>query len=126
VQQAILEAVPEADLYPAMVWIGMLPDDTEEAARAMTASMPSHPRVQHFYDPDRRAGQAIARQLGGPGAVAWDIYLFYGKGREWTVEPPLPSRWMHQLADSTWADAAHYHKGDDLIGKLREAVLELL
>ena len=125
-QQAILEAVPDADFYSALVWIGMLQDDTEEAARAMTASMPSYPRVQYFFDPDRQAGQAIARRLGGPGAVAWDIYLFYGKGSEWTAEPPLPVRWMHQLALSPWADAAYYHKGDDLILNLREAVLELL
>jgi hypothetical protein len=126
VRQAILEAVPDADLYLAIVWIGMLPDDTEEAARAITASMPSHPRVQYFYDPERRAGQAIARRLGGPGAVAWDIYLFYSKGSEWTADPPLPVRWMHQLARSTWANAIYYHAGDDLVAKLHEAVLELL
>jgi hypothetical protein len=126
VQQAILEAVPDADFYSAIIWIGMLPDDTEEAARAMTASMPCHPRVQYFYDPERLAGQAIARRLGGPGAAAWDIYLFYSKASEWTTEPPLPVRWMHQLAGSTWADIAHYHTGDDLILNLREAVLELL
>ena len=35
--------------------------------------------------------------LPTPGA-AWDVYLLYGRGVQWTgLQPPKPNYWMHQL-----------------------------
>jgi hypothetical protein len=78
-------------------------------------------RVQHFHDPNRRAGRAVAASLGGTGKVAWDVYLFYDPGLEWGEGLPAPTRWAHQL-DADWADRAHHYTGRDLVDALREAM----
>lgn len=75
------------------------------------------PRVHHFYDPHKRSGAAIADSLGYKDRVAWDIYLFYTAGAEWSETPPAPTAWTHQLSE-TWIDRGHYHKGDDLVREL--------
>ena len=54
------------------------------------------PRVHQFFDPNQRVGKAVARGLLSAN-IAWDIYLFYDKGIEWSHEPPKPARWMHRL-----------------------------
>jgi hypothetical protein len=90
----------------------MLPEDTPEAARSAAREHLRH-GVQQFHDLHRYAGQAIARSLGGDGAIAWDIYLFYDSGAEWDHELPSPAAWAHQLEDD-WADPAHQRVGADL------------
>lgn len=96
------------------------------AARGSAERVISDSRVRHFYDPERRVGEAIAHSLGGrEGEVAWDIYLFYEAGNEWAKGPPAPSAWMHQLVDSQWASMAHYRTGDALVAALRETTSKL-
>lgn len=96
------------------------------AAERATKSFKHDVRVHHFYDPEQRAGKAIAERLGAEaGKVAWDVYLFYEKEGEWIDEPPMPSAWMHQLVGSRWADAAHHHKGADLAAQLWKTMQEL-
>ncbi len=95
----------------------MVEGDSLEAARAIACGM-TDPRVQHFFDTDKRAGKAIASSLGGEGKIAWDIYTFFPKGCRWARCLPTPQFWMHQLTQSTWADAAHQNCGDDLIREL--------
>lgn len=85
----------------------------------------SHHRVRQFYDPNQRAGKAIAESVGWKGKVAWDIYLFYPAGRSWAKRPPTPSVWMHQLGEP-WADPEHYHSGDDLVQALFETMKHLI
>ena len=79
------------------------------------------PRVHHYYDPNRRSGEAIAGSLGHKDRVAWDIYLFYAGGATWIETPPPPTVWMHQLSE-TWLDRGHYHTGDDLVRELSRAM----
>jgi hypothetical protein len=103
----------------------MLPADSPAAAE-QSRTIITDPRVRHFYDPERRAGEAVARSLGATaGKVAWDIYLFYAAGSAWLTAPPLPVCWAHQLTGSDWADAAHYHSGEDLLVALRESMLRI-
>ena len=127
VQLAILTGHPEADISLSIVWIPMLEGDTEAAARQAAEQFLPDPRVRHFYDPDRRAGKAIAQSLGGgEGEVAWDIYLFYERGDEWDRVPPLPIDWMHQLVATSWADAARHHRGDDLAKQIYQSMARLI
>ena len=112
-KKAILGAEPPPDILVAIAWIRMLPPDDLAAARCLAATI-RDPRVQHFHDPCRRAGSAIAASLGAPGKTAWDIYLFYPAGPGWQAGPPPPLAWAHQLKDSGWADPALYHRGGDL------------
>jgi hypothetical protein len=101
----------------------MLSDDTRAAAEPSTRIIDDL-RVRHFHDPERRSGKAIAKSLGSEDAIAWDTYLFYASGSEWTDGPPAPIDWMHQLP-SSWADPARFHTGDDLVEELHKAMKRL-
>jgi hypothetical protein len=90
------------------------------------SAFPADPRVRHFYDPQQRAGKAVARSLGAEeGAVAWDIYLFYKPGSQWMEHPPLPDNWLHQLTGARWAGFTYYRRGDDLMQELCRLVHRL-
>ncbi len=78
------------------------------------------PRVHQFFDPNQRVGKAVAQGLLSAN-IAWDIYLFYNKGIEWTHQPPKPARWMHRLPPDQ-ADRAHQRSGDALLGELRSVM----
>ena len=102
----------------------MLPEDSETTAQKSAAAF-DDPRVQHFYDPAKSAGQAIAGSVGWNGHIAWDIYLFYKAGPKWEAAPPRPTHWMHQLKDS-WADRRYFRTGGDLTAELFMTVNMLL
>jgi hypothetical protein len=123
VQQAIIEGFPKADFSASVVWIDMVEGDSQATAQE-SARIIEDPRVRHFHDPERRAGKAIARGLGGEGKVAWDIYLFFGKGDEWGEDPPRPIEWMHQLS-AYWADPKRLRVADGLIEALHETMQRL-
>jgi hypothetical protein len=81
----------------------MLQADDAEAARVAAEAFPRD-RVEHAWDPDRRAGELFARMLG-LRRVAWDVYLLYAPGITWEgEEPPEPTSWMHQLPAAVDAD----------------------
>lgn len=112
-KKAILEAEPPPVIRVAIAWIHMLRFDCGAAARGMALTL-RDPRVQHFHDPRRRAGGAVAASLAASGKMAWDIYLFYPPGPGWQDGLPAPAVWAHQLKGSSWADSAFYHRGKDL------------
>jgi len=120
VQRSIIEGFPHADISVSIVWIDMLPKDTETGAEG-SAHIIDDPRVRHFHDPARRSGEAIAASLGWKDYVAWDIYLFYQSGSRWLDGPPTPDHFAHQLP----RDSAHFRTGDDLVRELREAMKRL-
>ena len=101
----------------------MLVGDTAAAA-TRSAGIFAAPELCQFYDPERRAGHAIAESLGHPGEVAWDSYLFYPKGARWDDMPPRPVEWMHQLG-APWADRTRYHWGHALIERLDTVMRKL-
>ena len=116
VQESIIKKFPDADIGINIVWIKKLSGDSEETAKEAAEMFTDH-RAVNFYDPNKISGKAIANGLGGTGNVAWDIYLFYRPGDEWTDAPPRPIHWMHQLKDD-WADKAYFRTGDDLVNEL--------
>ncbi|HZG67578.1 MAG TPA: hypothetical protein VEZ12_12595 [Herpetosiphonaceae bacterium] len=99
-------------MWVGIVWVPMLVEDGVEAAERAARRF-NDTRVEQFYDAGHHAGKAIAAGLGGPGEIAWDIYLFYPAGSLWQNAPPLPEVWMHQLSAS-WAPAAYRRCGPDL------------
>ncbi|MDQ5852244.1 MAG: hypothetical protein M3380_09265, partial [Chloroflexota bacterium] len=62
-RQSIIEGFPQATIGVGIVWINMLTGDTEAAA-AESAQIVDDARVRHFYDPEQRAGKAVAQSLG--------------------------------------------------------------
>jgi len=113
------EEAKRCDVIVSIVWTPMLPGDSAGTARVATALIPDA-RARHYFDPERRAGRAIAGRLGGAGKIAWDIYLFFAPGVAWEDEPPLPLGWAHQLGDAAWADPARCHRGEDLVAALED------
>ena len=122
-QASIINKFPEADIGISIVWIKKLSGDSALTAQKK-AAMFTDPRVAQFYDPKQSSGKTIANGLGWTGKVAWDIYLFYKSGAEWTAAPPQPISWMHQLKDS-WADSDHFQTADDLSKELLNAMTKL-
>jgi len=82
-------------------------------------------RIQHYYDTNKAVGRTIAETVGWAGNIAWDIYLFYAPGAEWTAAPPQPDYWMHQLSDA-WAKNAHFRTGSDLQNELFACMQNLI
>ena len=98
-------------------------DNIEEAIPSV--NFLSDKRFKHLYDQHQKVGKAIANSVGWNGNVAWDIYLFYAPYSEWTVKPPSPSYWMHQLTDN-WATKEKYRTGEDLKYELLVSIQKLL
>lgn len=69
----------------------MLAPDDLAAAREMSRTY-SDVLVPQFWDGEKLLGKEVSRSLGmSEEYVAWDIYLFYPPGAEWTdagIPPP--------------------------------------
>ncbi|UCH23352.1 MAG: hypothetical protein JSU83_09180 [Deltaproteobacteria bacterium] len=124
VQESIINKFPITKIDVSLVWLEMLPGDSEAAAKKEAGNFKDQWLCQ-YYDPDKRSGKAIAESLGYVGKVAWDIYLFYAAGAEWIENPPPPSSWLHQLSEN-WIDRERYHTGDDLGRELFGTMKKLL
>lgn len=68
----------------------MLPGD--DASAPVEASQQFRDlAAPQFWDGEQKLGLEVARSLAVPDWVAWDIYLFYPPGVEWTDSGlPLP------------------------------------
>lgn len=67
----------------------MLDSDELPAALDQSAKFRDLPFPQ-FWDGEQKLGKEVARSVGAPEWTAWDIYLFYPPGAEWTDQglPP--------------------------------------
>jgi len=77
-------------LTPIVVWIPMLDADELPAADEASARF-SDLAVPQFWDGSKNLGKEVGRSLGADDWVAWDIYLFYPPGAEWTDAAGLPA-----------------------------------
>lgn len=112
VQEQILEWIDDEDLTVHVVWMPVLPADTEEAAERAREHVPD-PRALHYWDGDQSLGQAWREVVAlpeGNDRLAWDIYLVYPRGASWGAGPPAPRDWRHQLA----LDERHLLDGETL------------
>jgi hypothetical protein len=76
-------------VHQLVVWIPML--DSDERPAAVEVSAMFRDAVPQFWDGAQLLGKEVARSVGAPSWVAWDVYLFYGPGAEWTdagLPPP--------------------------------------
>jgi hypothetical protein len=73
--------------------------DGDELASARTASqLFSSPPLPQFWDGERRLGKDVSRSLGVHEWIAWDVYLFYPPGAEWTdAGLPAPHALLAQV-----------------------------
>jgi hypothetical protein len=99
----LLAALPDDGLVCFYAWVPMLPADNERAAR-LAARRFAGERSRHYWDADRRLAGALGAALSLPAAapagepraraLAWDMYLVYGRG---VTDIKRPDFWMHQL-----------------------------
>ena len=122
--KSVIESYPEADICIIIVWINKIPSDSRKAAEKASGIFNDH-RICQFYDSRQLSGRVVADSLGWQGRVAWDIYLFYESGSQWSDLPPAPYDWMHQLKDP-WADSERQRLGDDLVRELAASMKKLV
>jgi hypothetical protein len=104
-------------------WVPMLATDNRSAA-AVQADSWREPRVDQGWDAEQVMSQHFRRVLGLP-VPAWDVYLLYPQGVQWTGElPPDPAFWMHQLPELA-ADEHHFLSRDqERLGRELDLLLE--
>ena len=126
VQKTVMEKMSDKDIRVIIVWTNMLKSDDKESAY-YAASMFKDPSIVQFFDGDNRFGDMVARKINPKGEKAWDIYMFYDKGVEWTNGIPRPFDYAHQLSESLhpWADQTKYFCGDDLTKRLNDITSSL-
>ena len=89
----------ETDSFRAYaVWEPILRADSEQWAKRSTSIL-SDPRVTHFWIDNRDVGKLFQAPIGLTTEPAWDVYLLYPSGVEWTDSPPTPYFFMHQLGN---------------------------
>jgi hypothetical protein len=116
----------DGSLHILVVWIDMLEADSAEAAQRAAARFGAQSGIEHFHDPERKAGSAVAQGLGAPGKIAWDFYLLYPKRLKWQKTAPSPAGWFHQLQEEPWAGQDHLRWGKALRPAIDHALPELL
>jgi hypothetical protein len=74
----------------------MLDGDELPAAIDESAKFRDLP-VPQFWDGAQKLGKEVARSVGAPEWTAWDVYLFYPPGVEWTDQGlPAPEAALAQ------------------------------
>ena len=102
------------------VWEPILRTDDEPSSRKAATIFPdSH--VRNYWVEARDLGVLFQEPLGLTTEPAWDVYLVYAPGVEWTDPvPPPPTFFMHQLG-------GRLPDGQQLDGAvLRETVQDML
>lgn len=104
IQTSVLDRIRDPSLRAYVVWVPILPDDNESAARG-ACELVTDAGATHFWDAQRVLPAAFAATLDLPaGWPAWDIYMGYAPGIRWSEVqegdgPPQPTFWYHQLGD---------------------------
>ena len=122
---AVKRSTDEGSLHLMFVWLDMLEGDNVAAAEDASLRFPAQSTIQHFHDPHRRVGSAVALSIGAPDKVAWDFYLLYPNGLQWKQVAPTPAAWFHQLQDESWAGPDHYRWGKALGPSIRQVLADV-
>ena len=93
----VFQSIASHELKAYAVWEPILRTDDVRAARRATTILPDD-RVRHYWIDGQEIAEAFKPPLGLKDEVAWDVYLVYPPGAEWTESrPPKPLYYMHQL-----------------------------
>jgi hypothetical protein len=90
--------VRDPHLRVYVVWVPILESDRGAPDGGTLALIPDK-RALHFWDAEGLLPALFPKTLQLPaGRPAWDVYLVYPQGVEWTANPPRPVYWQHQLS----------------------------
>jgi hypothetical protein len=97
VHEAVFQGIASEKLKAYAVWEPILRTDNLRGARKATTIL-SDGRVRHFWIDGQQIAEVFKSALGLKDELAWDVYLVYPAGVEWShSRPPRPSYYMHQL-----------------------------
>lgn len=97
VRSDVLDQITSPGLAAYFVWVPVLGEDNEDAARRATVLVPDR-RGWHFWAPTVSTAETFQAALPLVDEFAWDVYLVYDRGVEWTGQsPPVPTYYQHQL-----------------------------
>ena len=103
VVESVFSKYADQRLRGFIIWLPMIPSDSEETASTQAKTF-DDPRVVQHWDGDRVIAKLMAKTLDLK-RDAWDVYLLYAPGVQWTGDqPPAPTFWMHQLRADSGAD----------------------
>jgi hypothetical protein len=98
VRQTIIDNPKTKALTTFVVWIPMLDGDELPGAAEASKRFSDLP-IPQFWDGAQILGKEVGRSIGAPTRTAWDIYLFYSPGAEWTDQGlPAPEHVLAQVA----------------------------
>lgn len=89
VRQGVIDNSSAPSIKPLVVWIPMFDDDSpatasESGQRFFDSAIPQ------FWDGQQRLGKDVGRSIGAPDWTAWDVFLFYPPGVEWSAAGAPP------------------------------------
>ncbi len=89
-------------------------DADELAAAGEASSRFRDSRVPQFWDGAKRLGKEVGRSVGAPEWTAWDVYLFYPPGAEWSDDGlPAPEAALAQAGGVVVATMGTLPPGGD-------------
>lgn len=97
---------PDADIAAFIVWMAVLKNDNEEAAKTAVFRIPDA-RVQQYWDPDRQLiHQLRDAVMFDVNLRLYDVFLLYDQDAVWEKRVPRPGYWMHEYKGMTgpWWD----------------------
>lgn len=102
-----------------IIWVNLLHGDTAaEADRA--AERFAGGRTTQFYDAKGRAAWSFgAATLGEQRKGVWNTYVYYRPGALWSIDPPRPEDWLHEMAGPRKVDPLRFRDGTKLRAGLR-------
>ncbi len=120
VRKSLLDRFAPSGLHAIVVWVPMLPPDSEAAARESSGIF-AGANASQFYDPERLSGWAYEREQfprkwdevdaalpadhwlreyhdSKPDpAPEWDVYMLYKPGRLWEDHTPKPDAFIRHI-----------------------------
>jgi hypothetical protein len=98
-EKDVFATISSTRLRGFIVWVPKLGAHQNDVAAA-TPTVPD-PRAAHYWDGSGYLVHTYPAVLG-LGEDAWDVYLIYPPGVQWTgTAPPRPSYWMQQLTHAS-------------------------
>ena len=117
--KSVFEGIASDRLKGYAVWEPILRTDDLRGARKATTILPDA-RVRHYWIDGQDVGELFQPALGLKETVAWDVYLVYPPGVEWSANaPPKPAYYMHQLYE---LPASRYLNAATLAARIQSTI----
>lgn len=124
VQRYVLQPFDDSRLAVFVVWEKIGAKDSPETARQATALLPDS-RVRFFWSGTRAAGKAFQGTIGIQGTPAWDVFLVYDPGKDWTGDaPPIPGFFMHNQPNHSELPQDRLLNGNRLAEKIKSILTQ--